>query len=99
MAKRNGTVAAIDVGTTKVCTLIGDLDPDGRPRVLGVGITASHGMKRGTIDDMAEVTAAIRRSVEQAESSSGLRVHSATVGLAGAHVGYINNKGLTGIAQ
>jgi cell division protein FtsA len=99
MAKRSGTVAAIDVGTTKVCTLVGDLDPEGRPRVLGVGITASHGLKRGTIDDMAEVTAAIRRSVDQAESSSGLRIQSATVGLAGAHVGYINNKGLTAIAQ
>ena len=99
MAKRGGTVAAIDVGTTKVCTLVGDLDPEGRPRVLGVGITASHGMKRGSIDNMAEVTAAVRRSVEQAESSAGIRVSSATVGLAGAHVGYINNKGLTAIAQ
>jgi cell division protein FtsA len=99
MAKRRGTVAAIDVGTTKVCTLVGDLDAEGRPRVLGVGITASRGMKRGSIDDMAEVTAAIRRSVEQAESSAGMRVQSATVGLAGGHVGYINNKGLTAVAQ
>ena len=97
--KRNsGTVAAIDVGTTKVCTLIGDLDPEGKPRVLGVGVTASRGMKRGTIDDMVEVTAAIRRSVELAEASAGgLHVGAATVGLAGAHVGCLNNKGLTAL--
>ena len=99
MAKRRGTVAAIDVGTTKVCTLIGDLGPDGRPRVLGVGITESRGMKRGAIDDMVAVTGAIRASIEQAESSAGLPVQSATVGLAGGHVGYLHNKGLTAIGQ
>ena len=98
--KRGGTVAAIDVGTTKVCTLIGDLDPEGKPRVLGVGITTSRGMKRGTIDDMVEVTTAIRRSVELAEASAGgIKVGPATVGLAGSHVGGLNNKGLTAVTH
>ncbi|MGH2601621.1 MAG: cell division protein FtsA [Dehalococcoidia bacterium] len=98
--KRSGTVAAIDVGTTKVCTLIGDLDPEGRPRVLGVGVTASRGMKRGAIDDMVEVTAAIRRSIQVAEASAGgLQIGTATVGVAGAHVGGLNTKGLTAITH
>src|SRR5215203_4445616 len=98
--KPGGVVAAIDVGTTKVCTLIGDLDEAGKPRVRGVGITASHGMKRGTIDNMADVTAAVRRSLEQAEDSAGgIAIQSAVVGLAGAHVSCLNNKGLTVIAN
>ena len=97
--KRGGAVAAIDVGTTKVCTLIGDLDPEGRPRVLGVGVTISRGMKRGTIDDMGEVTAAIRRSVDVAEQASGLKVTSATVALAGAHVSCLNTKGITAVSN
>jgi cell division protein FtsA len=97
--RRGGVVAAIDVGTTKVCTLIGDLAPDGRLRVLGVGVTISRGMKRGMIDDMAEVTAAIRRAVEMAEQASGLRVTSATVALAGGHVSCLNTKGITAVGN
>ena len=97
--KRGGTVAAIDLGTTKVCTLIGDLDPEGQLRVLGVGITASRGLKRGTIDDMLEATAAVRRSVEQAEASAGVKIASATVGVAGAHIDGLNNKGLTALTN
>jgi len=98
LRRAGGTVAAIDVGTTKICTLIGDLDPEGRPRVLGVGITSSRGMSRGAIDDMREVTATVRRSVELAEASAGgIGISTATVGLAGGHVGGINNKGLTAL--
>jgi cell division protein FtsA len=98
LKRGGGTVAAIDVGSTKVCTLIGDLDEEGNPRVLGVGVTSSRGMSRGAIDDMGEVTVAIRRSVEQAEASAdGLRIGSATVGLAGGQVGGLNNKGLTAL--
>lgn len=100
LKRGGGTVAAIDVGTTKVCTLIGDMDPEGKPRVLGVGVTASRGMKRGTIDNMVEVTAAVRKSVELAEAAAGgIKVVSATVGLAGAHVGCMNNKGLTAVTH
>jgi cell division protein FtsA len=98
LRRTSGAVAAIDIGTTKVCTLIGDLDIDGRPRVLGVGVTVSRGMSRGAIDDMAEVSAAVRRSIEIAEAAAGgLTVTSATVGLAGGHIGGLNNKGLTAL--
>jgi cell division protein FtsA len=98
--KRGGLVAAIDVGTTKICTLIGDLDRDGRPRVLGAGITRSEGMRHGAIDSMAEVTAAIRRSIEQAEQAAGgVSISSATVGLAGGQTGCLNTKGLTAISN
>lgn len=98
--KRTDTVAAIDAGTTKVCTLIGDIDPEGRLRVLGVGVTAARGMKKGVIDDMGEVTAAIRRSVELAEhSAGGIHVSSAHVSLSGGHISSVHTKGLTAISN
>jgi cell division protein FtsA len=98
LRRPSGTVAAIDIGTTKVCTLIGDLDGEGLPRVLGVGVTTSKGMSRGAIDNMAEVTASVRRSIEIAQQSAGgIAVGTATVGLAGGHVGGLNNKGLTAL--
>jgi len=97
--KARGTVAAIDVGTTKICTLIGDLDLNGEVRVLGIGVTTSRGMKRGVIDDMVEAAGAIRRSVELAEQSAGVKVSSVTIGLAGSHVACMNNKGLTAVSN
>jgi cell division protein FtsA len=72
--RRGGTFAAIDVGSTKVCTVVGDLSLGPQPRILGVGITPSHGVSRGMIDNIHEATESVRQSVEQAERASGTRI-------------------------
>jgi cell division protein FtsA len=98
--RRGSTVAAIDVGTTKICTLIGDLDSEGALRVLGAGVTASRGVRRGVIDDMAEVTGAVLRSVDLAvEASGGVPITTAAVGLAGTHVSCLVNKGIVAVGS
>ena len=82
-------VVGIDIGTTKVCTLIARVEDDRSLRILGVGIEASQGVRNGTIIDLASATQAISRSVEKAERSSGLEIASALVSLAvneGVHV-------------
>jgi cell division protein FtsA len=90
-------VVGIDVGTTKICTLVGRVE-DGRTiRILGVGIETSEGIKKGNIVDLNAATQAIRRSVQRAEATSGLEITSALVSLAGAHVSSVNSRGTTGI--
>ena len=96
---RRGTFAAIDVGTTKVCTIVGDADRDGGPRVLGVGVVPSSGLTKGMVENIHDATEAIRVSVEKAERSSGQRVTSAHVGIAGAHISSLNNRGIAAIAD
>jgi cell division protein FtsA len=94
---RSGTFAAIDVGTTKICTIVGDELPDGSTRILGLGLAPSAGLSRGMVNNIRDATEAVRVSVEQAERSSGTRILCAHVGIAGAHIASINNRGVVAI--
>src|SRR5437762_13402663 len=68
---RKGTYAAIDVGTTKVCTLVGDVAPDGGVRVMGGGVVASVGLSKGVVENVHEAAEAARASGDKAERTSG----------------------------
>jgi cell division protein FtsA len=94
---RAGTFAAIDVGTTKVCTIVGEVAGTGETRILGVGVAPSAGLSKGMVDNIREATEAIRASVEKAERASGTRILSAFVGLSGAHVESVNNRGIVAV--
>ncbi len=87
-------VVGIDVGTTKICTLVGRVEANQSIRILGVGIEPSEGIKKGNIVDLAAATQAITRSVERAEQTSGLEITNALVSLAGAHVSSVNSRGV-----
>ncbi len=93
------TIACIDVGTTKICTLICETDTDveGSIRIIGVGVVPSRGIRKGVVVNVQEATEAITASVEKAERLSGEQIESAYVGLAGAHVSSINSRGAVAI--
>jgi cell division protein FtsA len=91
-------VVGIDVGTTKVCTLVGRIEKDSI-RILGVGIEPSAGIKKGVIVDLAAAAQAIKKSVEVAEQTSGVEITGAMVSLAGAHVSSINSRGVAGVSD
>jgi len=95
---RDNILAAIDVGSSKVCTLVAELTPESDLRILGVGITPAQGVKKGMVDNIQEATAAIANSVERAERSSGTRVLSAHVSIGGNHAQSMNNRGIATIA-
>jgi cell division protein FtsA len=90
-------VVGIDVGTTKICTLVGRIDDDKSIRIIGVGIEPSDGIRKGVIVDLDAATQVITRSVQKAEQTSGLEITSALVSLAGAHVSSINSRGAVAI--
>src|SRR5512132_1947313 len=90
-------VVGIDVGTTKVCTLVGRVEDDKAIRILGVGIEPSEGIRKGVIVDLAAASQAITHSVEKAESTSGLEITSALVSMAGAHVSSVNSRGAAAV--
>ncbi len=91
-------VVGIDVGTTKVCTLVARVEDEGALRILGVGIEPSNGIRKGIIVDLEAASHAITRSVERAEQSSGIEIASALVSMAGAHVSSINSRGVVAIS-
>jgi cell division protein FtsA len=90
-------VVGIDVGTTKVCTLIGRVEEQGI-RIMGVGVEPSEGIKKGVIVDLAAASQAITRSVRKAEQTSSVEITAAVVSLAGAHVASINSRGVSAVS-
>ncbi len=89
----------IDVGTTKVCTLVARMEDNRRVRVLGVGIEPSQGIRKGTVVDIEAASLAIANSIDKAERTSGLEITAGLVSLAGSHVTSINSRGVVGVSR
>ena len=96
---RRNRIAAIDVGTSKVCTIMADVDDSGVPRILGVGITPSHGLQKGAVVNINEAKVAIRESVRKAEQIAGFRIESAIIGITGRNISSTNNRGVVAITR
>jgi cell division protein FtsA len=94
---KRGTITAIDVGTTKVCTIIANVEDTGNIRVIGVGITPSAGMHKGLVVNLKEAGQSIQASVRKAELMSNHKVESAYIGVTGRHVTSMNNRGAVSI--
>lgn len=92
-------ISAIDVGTTKVCTITGTLDSGGNVQVLGVGLVPSHGMHKGMVVNVEEARESVAESIRRAEQASGLKVESAYVGVTGRHVSSHNSHGVVAIPR
>src|SRR5512137_2571748 len=92
-------IAAIDVGTTKVCTIMGTLDSSAGLRVLGIGIAPSHGIEKALVADANKAKESIRESIRKAEQMAGYKLESAYVGITSRHITSINSKGTIAITR
>ncbi|QWK11070.1 MAG: cell division protein FtsA [Thermoflexus hugenholtzii] len=93
------TLVAMDIGSSKICTLVGEADEAGVLRILGVGVVPARGIRRGVVVNIAEATDAIRASVERAERTSGYQIRRAIVGIAGPYVYSVNSKGTASVLR
>lgn len=91
-------VVGLDVGTSKVCTLVARVENGANLRILGVGIEPSQGLRKGTVTDINAASESIARSIEKAERTSGFEINSAIVNLAGTQVSSTISKGAVGIS-
>ncbi|MBN1311126.1 MAG: cell division protein FtsA [Anaerolineae bacterium] len=97
MSSEQRIVVGIDIGTTKVCALVGELSGKDHIRIIGVGIEPAQGMHKGTVVDVSQATEAIRAAKRQAERTSGYEIGRAYVSVAGKHISSLNSKGITGL--
>ena len=74
---------SIDVGTSKICTLVARLRGDATPEILGVGVVPSHGVSKGVIVSIAEAQQSIKMATDEASKTAGVPIRSANVGSAG----------------
>ncbi|MCK4222139.1 MAG: cell division protein FtsA [Dehalococcoidia bacterium] len=92
-------VSAIDVGTSKIATIVANVRAHDDIEVLGVGVVPSHGLHKGIVVNMDEAKESIATSVREAEKISGMRVDSAYVGVTGRHISSLNNRGVVAIPR
>ncbi len=95
-AAMSDLVVGLDVGTHKICTVVGEVRAEDI-FVVGVGIEPSRGMKKGVVNDMKLLSAAISASVHKAERSSGYDISRAFVSVAGGHIASLTSRGMVGI--
>lgn len=92
-------VVAVDLGTSKVCTIVAESLADGRMAILGVGLCPARGMAKGVITDLDEAASAVARSMQRAERNSGYQLLSAYVSISGAHLHSTNTRGVVGLPR
>jgi cell division protein FtsA len=93
------TIVGIDVGTTKVCTLVAEVDEEERLHVVGVGVAPARGLRKGVIVNVSEAMTSIAESIEIAERISGYQIERAYVGVSGGHVAAVNSRGVVAIGR
>ena len=93
MTKKERHIVALDIGSTKTCALVGEMDDDGGVKFSALGAAESKGWRKGQIVNLDLAVSSIRRAVEEAETIVGVPVESAVIGVAGGHVRGVNSRG------
>src|SRR5437588_10973402 len=91
-------LVAVDIGTTKVCVLIGELTARGGVDVIGFGQAPSDGLRKGVVIDIDRTVQSVAAAVEAAEKLSGFKVRSAFVGISGNHISSQNSRGMVAVS-
>lgn len=99
MAKKpiKDLMVGIDIGTSKVVTIVGEMTHDNKVNIIGLGSHPSQGLKRGVVVNIESTVQSIQRSVEEAELMAGCQIYSAFTGIAGSHIRSINSHGIVAI--
>ena len=90
-------IVGLDIGTSKVVAIVGELSPDGELEVVGIGSHASRGLKKGVVVNIESTVQSIQRAVEEAELMAGCEIHSVYAGIAGSHIRSLNSHGIVAI--
>jgi cell division protein FtsA len=90
-------VVGLDIGTSKIVTIVGEIQPEGTLEVIGVGMHESEGMKKGMVVNIDATVGAIQRSLEQAELMADCKITEVFTGIAGSHIKSANGKGMVKI--
>lgn len=96
MGKKSRTVASIDIGTSKISVIIGEISSEGVD-IIGAGSHMSMGIKKGQIINMDSTVDSIKAALEEAEAMTGIDINSAIVGISGGHISGVKNNGVVAV--
>ena len=90
-------LVGLDIGTSKVVAIVGEVDVDGNIEVVGLGSCPSRGLKKGVVVNIESTVHSIQRAIEEAELMAGCTIHSVYVGIAGSHIHSMNSNGIVAV--
>jgi len=90
-------IVGLDIGTSKVVAIVGEIEPDGEIEIVGIGSHPSRGLKKGVVVNIESTVQSIQRAVEEAELMAGCQIHSVHAGIAGSHIRSLNSHGIVAI--
>ena len=96
---RRDVIAGIDIGTTHIRVLVGEMMADGNINIIGVGTSPSEGIKKGIIIDLERTVDSIVKAASEAERMVGSKIDSVNVGIVGSHIGLVNNRGVVAVTR
>ena len=99
MVKRTdkNLIVGLDIGTSKVVAIVGEIGPDGQIEIIGLGSSRSRGLKKGVVVNIDSTVQSIQRAVEEAELMAGCEIHSVYAGISGSHIRALNSHGIVAI--
>lgn len=90
-------IVGLDIGTSKVVAIVGEIVPQGGIEIIGLGSHPSRGLKKGVVVNIESTVQSIQRAVEEAELMAGCQIHSVYAGIAGSHIRSLNSHGIVAI--
>ena len=101
MAKKveQNLIVGLDIGTSKVVALVGEITSNGQIEIIGMGSHPSKGLKRGVVVNIESTVQSIQQAIEEAELMAGCQIHSAYAGIAGSHIRSLNSHGIVAIGD
>ncbi|HYQ40287.1 MAG TPA: cell division protein FtsA, partial [Pseudomonas sp.] len=90
-------IVGLDIGTSKVVALVGEVASDGQLDIVGIGTHPSRGLKKGVVVNIESTVQAIQHAIDEAQQMAGCQIHSAFVGVAGSHIRSLNSHGIVAI--
>ncbi len=95
-ARRDNLIVGLDIGTTKICAIVGSVSDDGI-EIVGIGSSPSTGLRKGVVINIESTVASIKKAIEEAELMAGCEIKSVYAGIAGGHIKGINSQGVIAI--
>jgi cell division protein FtsA len=97
LGKKENLVVGLDIGTTKICAIVGEGRDDGRVDIIGIGSHPSRGLRKGVVVDIESTVESIKKAVEEAELMAGVEIKSVYAGIAGGHIKGFNSRGVIAV--
>ena len=94
---QNRHIVGLDIGTSKVVAIVGEINDDGELEVIGIGSHRSRGLKKGVVVDIESTVQTIQRAIEEAELMAGCEIRAVYAGIAGSHIRSMNSHGIVAI--